>query len=595
MRRFLMLLAIGGLAASFGLPASAQINDDPTMTSGTTGLFMVPRAGTLEQGKWAIGASYSYLAREEGDTKIETIGFQGAYGLSDRVELFLSVEPRVSIDRRFTAEGAIIDGFLRGGFDRTETPIPAPISGFAINEHPFAVGPDHQGFGDVSVGAKYRLTGNPYEYEGLSLMASVKLPTSKTADGIGTGAFSAEGRLVGSVEAWDSVGFNSYLGYVYHDTPDLGSKLNGPLTSNVKGQPVIWLPSQYTFFTSPEFLYGIGIQVPTRARLQFIAEWNGRATTRSNNRTYARAGDQSLVSAGLRMTFESGLAINAAGNYQVNIKNGAESYSCAQGGDPWTCVDAATMDSIDDSIRRWGVQFGLSYSTSRRLPLVFAGTAPRAVPLLNGAPTLSCRAERTSLRQGESVRLVATTSDPDGDNVEVMWDAAAGSLSSRTGDTVTWNTRGVPAGSGRIVARANDGYGGTADCEVRVSVTAPPAPSEPTILEFACAEFSSGSSRIDNRCKAVLDDVALQMRNNPGATAVINGHSDSRGSDDANNTAAMERADNARMYLMETHGIDGSRISANGMGSGEPMADNSTAEGRSQNRRIEIVVTIPPR
>ena len=93
MRRFLMLLAIGGLVASFGLPAHAQINDDPTMTSGTTGLFMVPRAGTLEEGAWALGASFTYVSREEGDTAIKTVGVQGAFGISDRVEIFLAAEP----------------------------------------------------------------------------------------------------------------------------------------------------------------------------------------------------------------------------------------------------------------------------------------------------------------------------------------------------------------------------------------------------------------------------------------------------------------------------------------------------------------------
>ena len=446
------------------------------------------------------------------------------------------------------------------------------------------------------VGAKAKIVGDPYEYDGMALIAEVGLPTSDTASGIGTGAFSVEGRVVGSVEAWEMVGWNAYLGYKWYDTPDYESKLtDGNSRRFILGEQFIVHPSQFPFFVSPELLYGIGVQVPTRARLQMIAEWNGYVTTRDMNRVYSRGADQSKVSLGLRMTFDSGFALNAAGNYQTDIKNGAQAYRCSTGNDPWFCVDDATMNEIDDQIRRWGYEVGVSYSTSRRKPLVFAGTAPRAVPLLNSAPTLTCRAERTSLRQGESVRLMATTSDADGDNVEVMWDAAAGTLSSRTGDTVTWNTRGVPAGSGRIVARANDGYGGTADCEVRVSVTAPPAPSEPTMLEFSCAEFGSGSSRIDNRCKAVLDDVALQLRNNPGATAVINGHSDSRGSDTANNEAAMERAENARTYLMETHGIDGSRIAANGMGSSEPMADNSTAEGRSQNRRIEIVVTIPPR
>ena len=79
------------------------------------------------------------------------------------------------------------------------------------------------------------------------------------------------------------------------------------------------------------------------------------------------------------------------------------------------------------------------------------------------------------------------------------------------------------ASAGPISARASDGYGGTADCSLRVTVELPPPPPEPVVLTFMCSEFASGRDRIDNRCKAVLDDVALQLRQNPGATAAITG------------------------------------------------------------------------
>jgi outer membrane protein OmpA-like peptidoglycan-associated protein len=582
MRRFLTLLAVVGLIAGLSSSAFAQINDDPT-TSGTTGLFTIPRAGTVEEGRWSIGGYYQQTAREEGDSRIQQIGFSGAYGLTDRFEIYLGFEPSVKIDRRFTAEADIYTMIVAGIGGPFPTSIPNPLSGTGINEHPFATGADSSGFGDVWIGGKLKFIGDPYEYDGLAAQLGVKLPTSKSDNGIGTGAFSVEGRVVGSVEAWEAIGWNAYAGYVSHSTPDIDAKLNGiPRVGVFGGQPMIILPTQWNYFVADEFLYGVGFQLPTRATLQLIGEWTGRVTIGDMNQAYTGGTDQSLLTLGVRASMDSGLTVNAAINYQAAIKVRDAAWQSDQ-------------DAVNDAIRRWGFRFGVSYSTSRRLPLVYAGTAPREVPLLNAAPTLSCRAERTSLRQGESVRLVATTSDPDGDSVEVMWDAAAGTLSSHTGDTVTWNTTGVEPGSGLIVARANDGYGGMADCEVRVSVTVPPKPSEPTILEFMCAEFRSGSSRIDNRCKAVLDDVALQMRQNPGATAMIVGHSDSRGSDSANDEAATERAENAKAYLMDTHGIDSSRISVDGHGFSEAIGDNDTNAGRAQNRRIEIVITIPPR
>jgi OOP family OmpA-OmpF porin len=45
---------------------------------------------------------------------------------------------------------------------------------------------------------------------------------------------------------------------------------------------------------------------------------------------------------------------------------------------------------------------------------------------------------------------------------------------------------------------------------------------------------------------------------------------------------------------METHGIDSSRIAASSVGSSQPIGDNSTREGREQNRRVQIILTIPP-
>ena len=114
------------------------------------------------------------------------------------------------------------------------------------------------------------------------------------------------------------------------------------------------------------------------------------------------------------------------------------------------------------------------------------------------------------------------------------------------------------------------------------------------VISFMCAEFPSGNTRIDNRCKAILDDAALRLRQNPQATAEIVGYSDSTGSETINTEKSLERADNAKAYFVETHGIDASRMTTRGAGPANPVADNSTREGRAQNRRIEIIVTIPP-
>jgi outer membrane protein OmpA-like peptidoglycan-associated protein len=122
---------------------------------------------------------------------------------------------------------------------------------------------------------------------------------------------------------------------------------------------------------------------------------------------------------------------------------------------------------------------------------------------------------------------------------------------------------------------------------------APPAPSQPTPRttrdEIA---FDAGSARLTNIAKAILDGVALRMKNDLNATAVITGYSDNVGSEESNTAISAKRAEAAKEYLVTRHGIDPNRISTAARGSAEPAYDNATAEGRAKNRRAVIVVTL---
>lgn len=70
---------------------------------------------------------------------------------------------------------------------------------------------------------------------------------------------------------------------------------------------------------------------------------------------------------------------------------------------------------------------------------------------------------------------------------------------------------------------------------------------------------------------------------------VIEGHTDSRGSDRANRTLSQSRADSVRSYLI-SQGVSSGRITAIGKGESEPIANNKSADGRANNRRVEIIV-----
>jgi outer membrane protein OmpA-like peptidoglycan-associated protein len=86
-----------------------------------------------------------------------------------------------------------------------------------------------------------------------------------------------------------------------------------------------------------------------------------------------------------------------------------------------------------------------------------------------------------------------------------------------------------------------------------------------------------------------LRQLATSLRNYPGTTVLIVGHTDSSGSDEYNMGLSYRRAESARSFLA-AQGIDASRVRVEGRGESEPVADNSTDAGRQQNRRVEIAI-----
>ncbi|MCH9647520.1 MAG: OmpA family protein [Deltaproteobacteria bacterium] len=100
--------------------------------------------------------------------------------------------------------------------------------------------------------------------------------------------------------------------------------------------------------------------------------------------------------------------------------------------------------------------------------------------------------------------------------------------------------------------------------------------------------FDYNSSRVTNIGKAILDEIALKMKQDPAVRAQVTGYSDGRGSSAGNQTMSERRAEAVKAYLVSRHGIDASRIDTEGKGSADPVASNDTSEGRNQNRRAVI-------
>lgn len=101
--------------------------------------------------------------------------------------------------------------------------------------------------------------------------------------------------------------------------------------------------------------------------------------------------------------------------------------------------------------------------------------------------------------------------------------------------------------------------------------------------------FESGSAVVAPQFKDVLGASVAFLQLSPETTIEISGHTDSRGDEESNLALSQARVDAARVEMI-TRGGDPGRLTATGFGEALPIADNSTPEGRAQNRRVELTI-----
>jgi len=99
--------------------------------------------------------------------------------------------------------------------------------------------------------------------------------------------------------------------------------------------------------------------------------------------------------------------------------------------------------------------------------------------------------------------------------------------------------------------------------------------------------FVTGSNGVDAEGAAKIAEFADVMKNNPHYKAIITGHTDSVGSTTSNQKLSVKRADKVKTILVRA-GIAAKRLTVKGKGEMNPIATNATAEGRAENRRIEV-------
>lgn len=112
------------------------------------------------------------------------------------------------------------------------------------------------------------------------------------------------------------------------------------------------------------------------------------------------------------------------------------------------------------------------------------------------------------------------------------------------------------------------------------------------VMTISGDAFASGQSQLRAEARENLQKIIDLINANPGASVLIEGHTDSQGSANLNQVLSQRRAEAVRDALIQ-QGVDGSRLRAVGLGKDRPVADNGSAEGRARNRRVEVVVEKP--
>lgn len=180
-------------------------------------------------------------------------------------------------------------------------------------------------------------------------------------------------------------------------------------------------------------------------------------------------------------------------------------------------------------------------------------------------PTASCTASPTSLQAGGSVAVTCTCTSPDNVPVSMSGWTSTGGTVTGNGNNATLDTTGATPGTVTVNATCSDQRGLSAPTSAQVTIEAPPppppaAPAEASKLSQCDFPNPVKPWRVDNTCKAILDDVAQRLQHDPDSKLVIVGNAEPG---EKRRNLAAERAVNSKAYLSggeAKQGIDPTRI-----------------------------------
>ena len=219
---------------------------------------------------------------------------------------------------------------------------------------------------------------------------------------------------------------------------------------------------------------------------------------------------------------------------------------------------------------------GVTVNTGKFTASCTSAVTIRELPI--PPPTIQCQTPTVDIESGGTadLRVVATAERA---TPTVTWTATGGTVTG-SGQTATFNGAGLSAGTYTVTATVDNGVGGRASCTMTVNVS----------QRINVPGFAERQSRVNNVAKAILDNVAVQMKNDPRLRATVVGYIDGSRTEARVKGLATKRAQAVVDYLV-SKGVDASRFTVTD-GGVSTLADSKTAAGRKENRRVEIQLNV---